>query len=154
MGDEVLNEIEAKILYLTEDLRNYEPESEEYKSRIKEIQTLSEIANNGRKIAADYDSRITELDRNLRVKEAEIELKKSELEFKKQEHDDKMINDEKTRKSNMHCELVKGGVQIFGVTVPLWFYAWFLKQGYNFEKTGIVSSNTFRNFLRCIRPKK
>ncbi|MBP5593963.1 MAG: hypothetical protein J6Y02_01180 [Pseudobutyrivibrio sp.] len=154
MGDEVLNAIEQQILDLTEDLNNYSPESEEYKSRIEEIQTLSNVANNGRKIAADYDNKSTELDRNLKVKEAEIELKKNELEFKKQEHEEKMINDDKARKSNMRCELVKGGVQVFGVTVPLWFYAWFLKQGYNFEKTGIVSSNTFRNFLRCIRPKK
>ena len=147
MDDEVLKELEQEVLKLTAELRNYDAGSEEYKSRVERIRTLSELANNGRKIAADYDVRITESDRNMKLKEEELALKKEELE-------QKCTDEEKKRKNNLTCEFVKGGFQIGGIVIPLWFYSWFLKQGYHFEKTGIVSSPTFRNLLRCIHPKK
>lgn len=154
MGDEQLTALEEKILKLTYELDNYEPGSEEFESRVKTINTLSQQVNAGRKIEADYDVNSDAEQHNHKARMAELDFKKDELEFRRTELAAKVEDDKRRSRNNLIIESGKAGIELGGIVIPLIFYSKFLTQGYLFETKGIISSNTFRNFLKFVKPKR
>ena len=154
MGDEVLNSFEEEILRLMGELSELDPKSEEYQKVTARIQELSQQGNNGRKIVLDWDAKTDADNHDFAVKQAELELKKEELALKSRELDVKEAEDKRKGRNGLISDVIKGGVEICGIVIPLKWYAKFLQQGYLFEQKNIVSSVTFKNFLRFLKPRK
>lgn len=73
-----------------------------------------------------------------------------EEESKELERED--LNKDRTNQNKIRLLgiIAEGVGQVFG----LFCYGHWTKMGYKFEETGSVASNTFRNFLHCVKPKK
>ena len=63
-----------------------------------------------------------------------------ELEFKKN-----------SAKSEQKHKIIGHVINGAGIVLPIWAYNRFVKQGFEFEKTGAITSFTFKDALRKIR---
>ena len=146
MDDEQLQQEQEKVIELLESLKDTDPGTDKWKDTVNAINVLQTKINESRRNLYDYDVKtIANEKEDARFKE-EMKLKKEELAAK--------IEDEKCkRRNNLIVEGTKAGVSFLGIVIPLKFYAAFLEQGYKFETKNIVSSVTFKNFLRFIKPK-
>ena len=61
----------------------------------------------------------------------------------------KVLGDEDLQSSN-----IKQGVEIFGVAGPLMLYNSWMKKGFEFEKTGMITSQTFRGLIGKFKPSR
>ena len=143
--------LETKLVELTSSLENFSPESDEYKSIVSTINVLATKINESLKTELEYDQKVCSSEREDITKR---ELGQAELAFKQRELDAKIADEKAKRRSNLISDGIKGGVELCGIIIPLKFYAKFLEQGYLFEKKNIVSSVTFKNFLRFLKPRK
>ena len=143
--------LEEKVVELTCSLENLSPDSEEYKATVSAITVLATKVNESLKIDSDNDRETCHLERENRTKR---ELGEAELAFKQRELDAKIADEKAKRRKDLISDGIKGGVEIAGIVIPLKWYAKFLEQGYKFEKHNIVSSVTFKNFLRFLKPRR
>ena len=49
---------------------------------------------------------------------------------------------------------VKIAVELTGIVLPIVFYGAWLKMGFQFEKEGIITSQTFKGFIGKFKPSK
>ena len=49
---------------------------------------------------------------------------------------------------------VKIAVELTGIVLPIAFYGAWLKMGFQFEKEGIITSQTFKGFIGKFKPSK
>lgn len=49
---------------------------------------------------------------------------------------------------------VKLGAEIAGIVLPLVFYGYWMKRGFEFEKDGTFTSDTFKGLFRRFKPTK
>ena len=66
----------------------------------------------------------------------------------------KMDNDEDKSKFDKLISIGKLGVELFGVAGPLLLYNSWMKKGFEFEKTGMITSQTFRGLISKFRPSR
>ena len=151
MEQESREVLESKLVELTAKLENMKPESEEFKSTVSAINTLATKINESLKIELDYDEKVCS---NQREDKTKRELGEAELAFKQRELDTKIADEKAKRRTNLISDGFKGVIEIGSVVIPLHWYGKFLTQGYLFEQKNIVSSPTFKNLLRFIKPKK
>lgn len=50
--------------------------------------------------------------------------------------------------------LIRYGIDIGGIVLPLIVYAGLIKTGFKFEETGTVTSSFFRNLINQVKPKR
>lgn len=151
MNQESREVLEEKVKELTVKMSELEPGSKEFESTVKAINDLAARVNDSLRIDLDYDEKVCSSEREVALKKEQFE---QEMAFKKTELEAR-ISDEKARRNN--SLIIEGGkafVEIFGVVVPLAAYWEFMKAGFKFEQTNIVSSATFRNLLRFVKPRK
>lgn len=158
MDGEVRKTLEQELVSLTEKLGKMKPESPEFRETAKAIAEIGDKINASLKIEYDYDAKVCSDERDNALKKEELdsknELALKELEFKNRELDARIAEDKAKRRTNIFVEGGKMVVETLGVILPLKAYAKFLEQGYLFEQKGIVTSATFKNLLRFIKPKK
>lgn len=143
--------LENQLVELTKSLEGMDPGSEEFGKTVTAINVLATKINESLKTELEYDQKVCASEREEQTKR---ELSQAELDFKQRELDAKIADEKARRRSNLIGEGIKGGVELCGIIIPLKFYAKFLEQGYLFEKKNIVSSVTFKNFLRFLKPRK
>ena len=66
----------------------------------------------------------------------------------------KVDNDEDKNKFDKFISIGKLGVEIFGVAGPLMLYNSWMKKGFEFEKTGMITSQTFRGLIGKFKPSR
>lgn len=66
----------------------------------------------------------------------------------------KADNDEDKNKFDKLISIGKLGVEIFGVAGPLMLYSSWMKKGFEFEKTGMITSQTFRGLIGKFKPSR
>ena len=66
----------------------------------------------------------------------------------------KVDNDEDKNKFDKVISIGKLGVELFGVAGPLMLYSSWMKKGFEFEKTGMVTSQTFKGLISKLRPTR
>ena len=49
---------------------------------------------------------------------------------------------------------IRLGAEMAGIILPLIFYAYWMKKGFEFEKTGAITSGTFSGLIKHFRPTK
>lgn len=143
--------LQNKVMELTESLSKLKPGTDEFKDTVKAINEISSKVNESLKIEYDYDERVCSSEREVALKKEQYE---AELAFKKEELEARKADEKAKRHTNLIVEGKNAGVEIFGIVFPLACYWKFMKEGFKFEQTNIVSSQTFRNLLRFIKPKK
>ena len=120
--------------------------NEEIEARLSEIQRL-EIGTDAMSSAVDdlkslYELQMTEF--------------KNEWEF--QEKYETRSNEEKFRNEQLKVQIIDNVcrlvVQTAGIIIPVIFYTKWMKEGFNFEETGVYTSSTFRNLWSRFRPEK
>ena len=120
--------------------------NEEIKARLLELQNLKvgtdEMASAVHDLKSLYELQITE--------------SKNDWEF--QEKYETRSNEEKFRKEQLTVQIIdnvcKLAVQTAGIIIPVMFYTKWMKEGFNFEETGVYTSSTFRNLWGHFRPEK
>lgn len=62
--------------------------------------------------------------------------------------------DEDKIKSDKFDHVLKVGVEVAGIVIPIAFYGVWMAKGFKYEETGSFSSTTFRNLISNFKPKK
>lgn len=143
--------LQKKVVELTESLKDLKPGTDEWNSTVRAINEIASKVNESLKIELDYDEKVCSSERETALKKEQFE---SELAFKREELEQRTKDEKAKRRNNMIIEGKNAGVEIFGIVFPLACYWKFMQEGFKFETTNIVSSQTFRNLLRFIKPKK
>ena len=88
--------------------------------------------------------------------EAEDKRERRDMDSKKNEaecvHEEASLK--RQVKDNMIDRCVKIAVGVAEIIVPLAFYGSWMKQGFEFEKTGSFTSTTFKNLINRFKPTK
>ena len=66
----------------------------------------------------------------------------------------KMDNEEDKSKFDKILSIGKLGIDLFGVVGPLLLYNSWMKKGFEFEKTGMITSQTFRGLISKFKPSR
>ena len=66
----------------------------------------------------------------------------------------KVDNDEDRSKFDKFISIGKLGIDLFGVVGPLLLYNSWMKKGFEFEKTGMITSQTFRGLIGKFKPSR
>ena len=66
----------------------------------------------------------------------------------------KMDNEEEKNKFDKILSIGKLGIDLFGVVGPLLLYNSWMKKGFEFEKTGMITSQTFRGLIGKFKPTR
>ena len=66
----------------------------------------------------------------------------------------KMDNEEVKSKFDKIISIGKLGIELFGVAGPLILYNSWMKKGFEFEKTGMITSQTFRGLIGKFKPSR
>ena len=66
----------------------------------------------------------------------------------------KMDNEEDKNKFDKILSFGKLGIDLFGVVGPLLLYNSWMKKGFEFEKTGMITSQTFRGLISKFKPSR
>lgn len=66
----------------------------------------------------------------------------------------KMDNEEDKNKFDKILSFGKLGIDLFGVVGPLLLYNSWMKKGFEFEKTGMITSQTFRGLIGKFKPSR
>lgn len=151
MDQKEREKLQSKVVELTESLSNLKPGTEEFDSTVKAIHEIGSKVNESLKIECDYDEKVCASEREVALKKEQFE---AEMAFKKEDLEARKADEKARRRNNLIVEGKNAGVEIFGIVFPLACYWKFMKEGFKFEQTNIVSSATLRNLLRFIKPKK
>lgn len=66
----------------------------------------------------------------------------------------KVDNDEDRNKFDMFISIGKIGIDLLGVVGPLLFYNSWMKKGFKFEETGMLTSQTFKGLISKFKPTR
>lgn len=66
----------------------------------------------------------------------------------------KVDNDEDRNKFDKVISISKLGIELFGVAGPLVFYNSWMKKGFKFEETGMLTSQTFKGLISKFKPTR
>lgn len=66
-----------------------------------------------------------------------------ELAFKKEQ-----ANEEKKH------TWIKHGIEIFGISLPVVFYGFWMRRGFEFERNGYISSSVFKGLISKFKPTR
>ena len=66
----------------------------------------------------------------------------------------KMDNEEENGKFDKILSIGKLGIDLFGVVGPLVFYNSWMKKGFKFEETGMLTSQTFKGLISKFKPTR
>ena len=128
MNEQIIEMIEKEIINTLSEIKFMEPGSTERDDAMKYISKLYSILNSERKCLVDS----RKVDNDSR----------------------KMDNEEDENKFDKILSIGKLGVELFGVAGPLLLYNSWMKKGFEFEKTGMITSQTFRGLIGKFKPSR
>lgn len=128
--------LEEELSRQLEELALIHAGTDEQRKAIANLETLYRLKLEEDKLDVTYNS----------------ELKKSEIEEKKLEL--AKIEEEKKETTTNKDRLVKIGLEVTGLVLPLLFYGRWMRAGFKFEETGSFASATFRNLFGHFRPTR
>lgn len=128
MNEQIIEMIEKEIINTLSEIKDMEPGSEDRDDAMKYVSYLYKLLNAERKCLVDS---------------------------RKVDNDSRKVdNDEDKSKFDKLISIGKLGVEIFGVAGPLMLYNSWMKKGFEFEKTGMITSQTFRGLIGKFKPSR
>ena len=152
MDDKNFELLNDEIASLLENLNETEAGSDEYLGILKDLEPLYKLRLEEIKMMnarTDNDGR-RDLESSIRFKE--LEIKEEQLTHEIESCD--IERRTKNRQSNIQTikDCAKMGIEIAGIVLPLMFYASWMQQGLEFEKTGSFTSSTFKGLFQKFKP--
>ena len=135
MNEQIIEMIEKEIINTLSEMKFMEPGSEERDDAMKYISQLYRTLNAERKCLIDS-------------RKMDNEEEKNKIDSRK------MDNEEEKNKFDKIISIGKIGVELFGVAGPLLLYNSWMKKGFEFEKTGMITSQTFRGLISKFKPSR
>lgn len=120
--------------------------NEEIKSQLSDLALL----DTGSKEKSEAIDDLVQLYK-LKIEETKTELE-SEKEIDERERNDQLKRDQ--LKEQAKDRYFKFGIAAGELVIPLIFYAFWMKKGFQFETDGTYTSKTFMNFMHFIKPTK
>lgn len=120
--------------------------NEELETRIQNLKTLEDGSEEQTK-AVDAINKLY----RLRIDETKVETD-YEMSKKKLASEEYVALEEK--ESRKWIEWVRTGLEGLSIVVPVVFYGIWMKRGFEFEKEGTYTSQTFKGLQKFFRPKR
>ena len=128
MNEQIIEMIEKEIINTLAEMKVMEPGSTERDDAMKYISKLYSILNSERKCLVDS---------------------------RKVDNDSRKVdNDEDKNKFDKILSIGKIGIDLLGVAGPLLFYNSWMKKGFKFEETGMLTSQTFKGLISKFKPTR
>ena len=128
MNEQIIEMIEKEIIDTLSEMKTMEPGSTERDDAMKYISKLYSILNSERKCLVDS---------------------------RKVDNDSRKVdNDEDKNKFDKILSIGKLGIDLLGAVGPLLLYNSWMKKGFEFEKTGMITSQTFRGLIGKFKPSR
>lgn len=168
-----LNELENEISRVQLKMKTLDPSSNSYgvvarnlsvlyQLRLKEINDLETRQRVKQQFETERQDKLQQTADARQDKHDEFELtQKAHREEYDMDRADRLeesayrgrTEEENARKDRI-INLIRIGVDITGVILPLIFYGGWMNRGFKFEETGTFTSATFRNLFQRFRPTK
>lgn len=135
--------IDEETIHQLELLKSLPAGSEESKRAAENIKTLRTLSIDETKIDIESDERhqkVEALDKENELKQRELDIREKEIE----EHAKEVDKNLEEAKKNRWVHVTLGALSI---AVPAALYSSWQKKGFEFEKTGLITSNTFRGVI-------
>jgi hypothetical protein len=127
--ENIREKLEAEISREIEHLSHLTPGSEEYDKATKGLAELY-------RLTIDEDKVVKDAFGQQETRDYEFELKQKAIE---EQHKDRWV---------------QIGLGTAGIVLPLIFYGIWMRQGLTFEKTGAITSSTFKGLIAKFRPTR
>ena len=168
MNEKMVNMMEKEIENLLEVLKRLEPGSTEYDGIIASINKLYETVNKEKEVGLAEDRlKLDEVkianDKELKYSQLTSDLTREKLVLinnREQRSADRVNNnlDRELKgadlKSTNIQNVLKQGVEIAAIVVPVVFYGVWMKRGFKFEEEGTFTSNTFKGLISKFKPTR
>lgn len=139
---ELLDEL---IRMMVDDIETLSTGSEEMTRAVENLNKLYRLKIDESKVNWDADEKYDRRTMDAAQFDEEMLLKQKQAE-----------NDERLKKEQSKNDRIDRMIRIctclFEVGAPLIFYAHWMRQGFEFEKNGAITSSTFRNLINRFRP--
>ena len=132
MNKEIIENLEKEISRLLGTLAGLEPGTDDYDGVIEAINKLYTTIN----------------------KEETIDIESSRIEAEIYKTDRSLDVEKINARDNRVLGIVKTGVELAGIIIPIAFYGIWMSRGLEFEKEGSFTSNTFKGLIGKFKPTK
>lgn len=137
------NGLDEEIKRLTAQLAKLDPATDAYKVVRTNLDSLYKLRIDQYKIELENNEKQTKLEKELEFKEKELAFKKCEL----------ASNESDSKKNRTKDYIISGigtAVKVTGLVILAGTFMSVANQGYEFEKTGVPTSPTFRETKKNI----
>ena len=83
-----------------------------------------------------------------------LQIKREQLELERESKTRALLDSEKEFRERKIDRWIKIGTTVLEITLPLMFYAHWMRKGFKFEETGTFTSTTFRGLFSHFKPTK
>lgn len=125
--------------------------------KMKGEQFKAEIALKERQISGDtaeHEQKGKQIEAESKYHEAELALKERELDGKDADRTREEETQTRQARDQMIDRIMRTGVAVGELVLPLVFYGIWMNRGFKFEEEGSFTSTTFKNLLNRFRPTK
>lgn len=147
MDEELITMLDEEIKSRIGDLSSLDSGSEEHTKAIDSIAKLYKLRIEDSKTAMEYNKGVDDYN-----------FKCSQMEQEQKQHQEQIEREEQARKEQLAEQridrYVRIGIAAAELTVPLLFYAVWMRRGFKFEETGTFTSTTFRGLFNRFKPTK
>lgn len=121
-----------------------------YRLYIEESKNEADLLERRQK--REMDGKQLEADLVERREKRKLEIKQLEAEIARSDRDNDIKKDQLAEQ--IKDRYFRVGIAVAELVLPLIFYAFWMKKGFNFEETGTYTSTTFRGLFSRFRPTK
>lgn len=183
MKPEIKSKLEEYVLDQIENLNNLNKSEDGFLGKEKEAVTnmniiidllqkedvnISNRENNEEKIKSEnnkvlsqHDSELDKIDLEKEKLQSNVELEKEKIKSAKDKQDEdirikekELINDAKNAKKEVVISVIKIVVEVAAITLPIIHNNKWMDRGFEFEKTGTYTVNTFKNLFSKFKPTR
>lgn len=144
------NGLDEEIKRLTAQLTKLDPATDVYKVVRTNLDSLYKLRIDQYKIELENNEKQTKLEKELEFKEKELTFKKCELALNEKEHEFAVSDSKKNRTKDYVISGIGTAVKVAGLVILAGTFMSVANQGYEFEKTGVPTSPTFRETKKNI----
>ena len=142
--EEINKLMDEEIVSQIKGLKTLQAGSQEQTAAVKNLTALYEARINQEKVQLDADDKREkrEMEREQQAAD-EAAARERDLKLKEAQAEDQKID-----------RLVRAGIEMLGIGLPLVCYGHWFRKGLKFEETGSITSSMMRNLINKFKTKK
>ena len=146
---------------LEKSKHQFEVEDRTAKMELEKSKHQFEVEDRTAKMELEKSKHQFEVEDRTEKREMDLDIHDKEMEFKERQfkedckvHERTGCNDEKKLSEQKKDRYFNLGIKALEISLPLVFYAVWMKAGFKFEQEGVFTSTTFKELFKNFRPKK